>query len=113
MKGREFRKIRKFFGLGKAEFMYQLGYAGNKNTLYINCARYENDQREIPLWLARYVWLLEQWGRSQPPRAPAESALPKWPDWPGYELDEPAPVSKPGRQINLQDALKRSLSSGD
>lgn len=111
MKGPEFRRIRKFFGLGKADWMYQLGYAGNKNTLFINCARYENGQREIPLWLARYVWLMEQWGRAQPPRAPAEAALPKWPEWPGYDLEErPSP---PVGKISLQDVMKRSLTDGN
>jgi hypothetical protein len=88
MKGEEFRRIRKFFGLGKADWMYVLGYAGNKNTMYVNCERYENGTKTIPLYLARYVWLMEQWGRAQPPRAPAEAALPAFPVWQGYELEE-------------------------
>ena len=88
MKGPEFRKIRKFFGLSKTDWMYQLGYSGTKNTMYLNCERYENGSREIPLYLARYVWLLEQWGRERPPLAPAQSALPSWPEWHDYEKPE-------------------------
>lgn len=90
MKGDEFRRIRKFFGLGKVDWMYALGYAGNKNTMYINCERYENGTREIPLYLARYVWLVEQWGRHRLHNGAKSETdlLPKWPEWPGYELEE-------------------------
>ena len=88
MDGSEFRRIRKFFSLSKADWMYALGYAGNRNTMYINCERYETGAREIPLYLAQHVWLMEQLGRDHPPVHADQPALPNFPRWPGYEIGE-------------------------
>ena len=79
MKGPEFKAIRESFGLNPQDWMYELGYGGNKNTLRLNCERYENGEKEIPLYLARYIWLVQQY---------SHVGMPKWPDWPGYHFDE-------------------------
>ena len=84
MKPEEFRAIRKKFGLSEADWMYALGYAGNQNTMHLNCSRYENGTKEIPLYLARYVWLLDV---SQG-RWPGPTKMPVWPEFPDYHLDE-------------------------
>ncbi len=87
MKGPEFKAIRESFGLNPQDWMYELGYGGNKNTLRLNCERYENGEKEIPLYLARYLWLLQQYALS-PFDSPEPLKMPRWPDWPGYHFDE-------------------------
>lgn len=87
MKGAEFKRIRKSFDLSEADFMYALGYAGNQNTMHLNCRRYEDGQRPIPLYLARYVWLLDRVAAYNVP-IEADNGIPAWPDWPDYHLDE-------------------------
>lgn len=87
MKGAEFKRIRKSFDLSEADFMYALGYAGNKNTMHLNCRRYEDGDRPIPLYLARYVWLLDRVAAYNVP-IEAANGMPAWPEWPGYNADE-------------------------
>jgi len=89
MKGAEFKRIRKSFDLSEADFMYALGYAGNQNTMHLNCRRYEDGQRPIPLYLARYVWLLNEVAAGGPKLDPND--MPKCPDWPDYHADEVKP----------------------
>lgn len=92
MKGHEFKRIRKSFDLSEADFMYALGYAGNQNTMHLNCRRYEDGTRPIPLYLARYVWLLDRVSAipergSQALEIDAVSGLPVFPEWPDYLAD--------------------------
>ena len=88
MKGSEFKAIREKFGLGRVLWMYALGYTGNDNTMKLRCQRYENGRDEIPLYLARYVWLLEQ-ARGRWPGPPGgQLTMPDWPEWPTYYVDE-------------------------
>jgi len=89
VKPHEFKRIRKSFDLSEADFMYALGYAGNQNTMHLNCRRYEDGSRPIPLYLARYVWLLDKVGgiSDQPDLERDEAGLPIWPNWPEYFHD--------------------------
>lgn len=86
MKGEEFAAIRRRFGLKKVDWMYALGYAGSKNTMYLNCERYENGERQIPLYLAQYVWLVHELasGSRTGPKMSTETRMPVWPEWPAY-----------------------------
>jgi hypothetical protein len=90
MTGKEFRDIRRSVGLKKPDWMYALGYQGNKNTLYLNCERYEKGERAIPLYLAQYVWLIHEIAHDRD-IALDENGLPEWPKWPLYEHVEVSP----------------------
>jgi hypothetical protein len=90
VKGADFKRIRKSFDLSEADFMYALGYAGNQNTMHLNCRRYEDGERPIPLYLARYVWLLDRVAAYNVP-IEARNGMPAWPDWPDYHADEVKP----------------------
>ena len=90
MKPHEFKRIRKSFDLSEADFMYALGYAGNQNTMHLNCRRYEDGERRIPLYLARYVWLLDKVAGASIHDGDLErddAGVPVWPDWPDYIAD--------------------------
>lgn len=87
MKGAEFKRIRKSFDLSEADFMYALGYAGNQNTMHLNCRRYEDGTRPIPLYLARYVWLLDRI-QAMNPIETHENGIPVFPEWPDYYTDQ-------------------------
>jgi hypothetical protein len=92
MTGDEFRHIRNGFGLSEAGFMYALGYAGNQNTMHLNCRRYEDGSKPIPLYLARYVWLVSEWKMLNNDAGCSDvNEMPNWPDWPGYHDDEVEP----------------------
>jgi hypothetical protein len=87
VKPHEFKQIRKSFDLSEADFMYLLGYAGNQNTMHLNCRRYEDGQRPIPLYLARYVWLLDRIASQD--GVPTDAyGLPVWPEFLGYHDDD-------------------------
>ena len=86
MKGADFKRIRKSFDLSEADFMYALGYAGNQNTMHLNCRRYEDGTRPIPLYLARFVWLVDQVAKSDGPPL-TDEGMPRWPEWPYYDAD--------------------------
>lgn len=85
MTGKEFRDIRKLFGLKKPDWMYRLGYQGSKNTMFLNCDRYESGLRPIPLYLAQYVWLLNAIAQGNLTVGP--DGLPEFPSWPAYERE--------------------------
>lgn len=78
MDGQEMRRIRHKHGLTKHQWGLLMGYTGNENTNSSLVKRYEQGRRPIPLYIARLVFLLDQY--------PA-GALPTFPDWPGYEYE--------------------------
>lgn len=59
MTGEELMEIRTRLELSPAQFGSLLGYRGNRNTLDLLIRRYEGGIKEIPLYLARYIWLLD------------------------------------------------------
>lgn len=60
MTGAELAEIRQRFGMTPAQFGSMLGYTGNRNTLDLLIRRYESGAKVIPLYLARYIWLIDQ-----------------------------------------------------
>lgn len=78
--------IRKKIGISRVDLAYQLGYSGNQNTMRTMIARFETGRREIPLNVARYIWLL--WLVCGGHSVPMENGLPKWPNWPGYDEED-------------------------
>lgn len=101
MTGEEFKAIRERFGLDRVAWMYMLGYQGNNNTMETNCTRYERPathpgRREIPLYLAQYVWLVGQLGEYAPDvtmvrmemQPGAKLPTPAFPEWETYYDEE-------------------------
>lgn len=90
----QFQSIRGYFGLQEPDWMYALGYQGNRNTLFQNCRRYESGEREIPPYLAQYVWLLWQASFGKPVPLDSGTKMPVWPMWPHYyDLGEGEPAA--------------------
>lgn len=104
MNGIEFREIRKRLGLSEAEFAEELGYTGNERNNVTAIQRYERGKRQVPLYMARLAWLLDQINSLTPiekwtgfERFDLKSDdgvdigrgsrwLPEWPEWTGYEF---------------------------
>lgn len=79
MQGSEMRDIRKRLGLDQLQFAREIGFTGTDRNDVTRIRKYENGKQQIPLYLARFVWLLD---------ARYEGPIPvKWPQWPGYEFD--------------------------
>lgn len=85
MKGIEFRAIRKRLGLSKNQFAGQLGYTGNSHNNTTQIERFERDRKQIPLYIARLAWLMDQVITARVPRTNDEMI--DWPQWEGYEFD--------------------------
>lgn len=62
MTGAELRAIRQQLGLSLVQMGRALGYAGNRNTLQVSVARYEDDTREIPPWIERLATMYHKHG---------------------------------------------------
>lgn len=67
-------------GLTSVELGSLIGYEGNDNTKEQVIRRYENGTKEIPLYLARYLWLLTML-RFQQQIAIRADGTPFWPKW--------------------------------
>lgn len=81
MLGTEMRETRRQMNnMRRADFATLLGYTGTERNNVKRIQRYENNQQQIPLYIARLVWILGVWWR----RA---GELPPFPDWPGYEFE--------------------------
>jgi len=123
MEGREFRAIREQLRLSKNAFALALGYTGNSTNNTNQISRYENEKRQIPLYIARLAWLLGRIDaiRSdskgiEPALTPDDWTVVRWPAWPGYnfEIDPvqerfgPAPSAADERRTELGTALSRT-----
>jgi hypothetical protein len=72
MNGSEIKEIRTRLGLGRTEFALLIGYVGNDRNNNLRVRRLEAEE-QAPLYLARYLWLIERWVEEH-------GALPAWPD---------------------------------
>lgn len=92
MKGQEFKNIRQSMKLERLEFARLLGYTGSERNNITRIKQYEGGRsgKQIPLYIARLVWLLASYQRRT-------GALPEFPAWPGYEFIS-APDPDPQRQ---------------
>jgi len=103
MDGIEFRAIRNQLGLNRDQFARLIGYTGNTTNNKTQMRRYENGDRQIPLYIARLAWLI---GRLDAYRLAPEhglkidkdqSGMIAWPYWSGYVFDsEPDDGGKEG-----------------
>jgi transcriptional regulator with XRE-family HTH domain len=79
MNGAELRKIREKMGLERLELARLIGYTGSDRNDIDRIKRYERDAKQVPLYIARLVWLLAAHQRRT-------SILPEFPGWPGYDF---------------------------
>jgi transcriptional regulator with XRE-family HTH domain len=88
MTGSELKKIRQKMGLERLELARLMGYTGSDRNDITRIKQYERDAKQVPLYIARLVWLLAAHQRRT-------SILPEFPGWPGYEFeskpDDPRP----------------------
>lgn len=95
MNGREMFDIRQRLGLTRLELAREIGYTGTDRNDTTLIRRYENGQKQIPLYIARLLWLmgevLESAGKELPiwpdELAREERTAVQWPEWPGYEFE--------------------------
>lgn len=84
MKSQELKNLRNRLGLERLTFARLIGYTGTDSNDITRIKKYEEKQ-QVPLYIARYVWLLEEYKR-------ITGKFPTFPDWPGYTFShEPDP----------------------
>ncbi len=76
VKSQDLKNLRKRLGLERLTFARLIGYTGTDRNDVTRVKQYE-EKRQVPLHIARYVWLLEEYKR-------ITGRLPTFPDWPGY-----------------------------
>lgn len=79
MLGSEMREIRRRLRMDRLQFARVIGYTGTDRNDVMRVRRHENGQ-QVPLYLARSVWMLAAWVRRT-------GELPPFPEWPGYDFD--------------------------
>jgi hypothetical protein len=80
MTGPELEKFRESLNMDRVKFGAFLGYTGLPSNNGTRVRRYEQSDEPIPLYLARYVWLLQCWIRRT-------GGLPHFPEWDYYVYD--------------------------
>ena len=79
MTGPEMKAIREKMGLERLEFARLVGYTGIDRNVLSSMKKMERGQKQIPLTIARLVWLLSAHQRRT-------GILPEFPGWPGYNF---------------------------
>lgn len=79
MKGQDLKNLRQRMGLERLQFARMLGYTGTDRNDITRIRSYENGKKQVPLYIARLVWLLAAHHRRI-------RAFPEFPAWPGYEF---------------------------
>lgn len=80
MLGSELRETRRRLRMTRLELARVVGYTGTDRNNVMRVRRYENGGQQIPLYIARSVWMLAAWVRRT-------NELPPFPAWPGYKFD--------------------------
>ena len=80
MTGSQLREIRRRLGLERLGMARLIGYTGTDRNDAMRVKRLENSTDLVPLYIARLVWLIEEFEQVQ-------GYKPHFPDWPGYEFD--------------------------
>jgi transcriptional regulator with XRE-family HTH domain len=82
MRGQDFKNIRQKMGLERIEFARLIGFTGSDRNDLTRIRQYErgHNGRQIPLYIARLVWLLSAHQRRT-------GILPEFPGWPGYQFE--------------------------
>lgn len=89
MKGGEMKRLRQEMGLDRLQFARMLGYTGTDRNDEFRIRSYEGNKKQIPLYIARLVWLIRHVSFGGPI---------EWPEWPGYDFDH-----KPDQPAKLED----------
>jgi len=97
MKSSDFKNIRKRFGMEQLQFARLIGYTGTDRNCIDLIRKYENGKKQVPLYIARHVWLIERF-------RDLNRFMPQFPDWPGYEFDS---APDPQHQKEVDDAVDR------
>lgn len=79
MKSQQFKNIRKNLGLDRLGFARLIGFTGTDRNDINRVAKFEGS-RQVPLYIARLVWLIAEYRR-------ITGRNPAFPDWPGYDYD--------------------------
>ncbi len=79
MTGSQMREIRRELRMDRLAFARLIGYTGTDRNDALRVKRHENG-KQIPLYLARLLWLITVWTRRT-------GELPEFPSWPGYDFD--------------------------
>lgn len=80
MTGAQLRAIREKMGLERLELARLVGYTGSERNDITRVKQMERDYRQVPLTIARLVWLLSAHQRRT-------GILPVFPEWPGYDFE--------------------------
>ena len=87
MDGIEFRAIRNQLGLNRDQFARLIGYTGNTTNNKTQMRRYENGDRQIPLYIARLAWLIGEIHAGRDRITRNQFGIINWPYWSGYVFD--------------------------
>lgn len=84
--------IRGKLGLDRAAFARLIGYTGTDRNDDTRIRKYEQGKQQIPLYIARLVWLLgelklETSTTSPVTMDPWTKVVRGWPEWEGYEFE--------------------------
>jgi transcriptional regulator with XRE-family HTH domain len=111
MNGLEMKAIRERLGMTREQFARAIGYTGTDRNNVTRVRKYEHGAVQIPLYIARLVWLTGQIAAQSDmnlilgnpdPKFVDEDGLPDWPKWPGYDF-----VSQPDPQEATDGAVQR------
>lgn len=81
--------------MDRLQFARLLGYTGTDRNSVMRVRRLENGITQVPLYIARLVWLVTVWVRST-------AELPPFPEWSGYEYDH---SPDPGHVLESEDEV--------
>lgn len=80
MLGSEMKQFREALKLDRAKFGELLGYTGRRGSNAVSVKRTENSEDPVPLYLARYIWMIQE-------HLARTGNLPVFPAWGYYEYD--------------------------
>lgn len=91
MTGAELRAARRAMQLDELGLARLIGYTGTDRNDVTRVKEYERGKRQIPLYIAKLVWLAQDfWFR--------HGHHPRFPDWPGYDFDHSADPQPQGSE---------------
>lgn len=88
MQGAEMKQIRERLGMTELQLARAIGYTGTDRNDDTRIREYERGKKQIPLYIARLVWLIGAFAEESDSLGyDASEQLPEWPEWPGYEFE--------------------------
>lgn len=83
--------------LSKSKFARAIGFTGTDRNNTAKIREFENGRKQIPLYIARLVWLIGEIAAGVAEEPPDlwpsmvdEDGKIIWPDWPGYDYSDTA-----------------------